>query len=71
MYCVHTIDGHNLADLTTMGFHDTKGIYLLRRSQTGGTAKVEEYLPRVSGMSEGPLLQKYHPDDCVVGRIGW
>ena len=28
----------------------TKGIYPLRRSRRGGTAKVEEYLPGVSGM---------------------
>ena len=28
------------------------GIYPLRRSRRGGTAKVEEYAPGVSGMSE-------------------
>jgi hypothetical protein len=32
------------------------GIYPLRRSRRGGTAKVEEYLPGVSEMSEGPRL---------------
>ena len=33
--------------------NDTKGIYPLRRSRRGGMAKVEEYLPGVSGISEG------------------
>ena len=34
-----------------VGILNTKGIYPLRRSWRGGTAKVEEYAPGVSGMS--------------------
>ena len=34
----------------------------VRRSRRGGTAKVEEYAPGVSGMSEGPLAPEVIPD---------
>ena len=36
----------------------TTGISPLRRSRRGGMAKVEEYVPGVSGMSEGPPAPK-------------
>ena len=37
----------------------TKGIHPARRSRRGGLAKVEEYAPGGSGMSEGPKVDSF------------
>ena len=53
-FYIHVTGDFSVGRSSEKELASTKGISPLRRSRRGGTAKVEEYAPGVSEMSEGP-----------------